>query len=205
MIWTLVILERDFYKRVVVILFATFILALNYNLFLVPNNLVIGGTSGLAIIFSRLFGWDTSVFLYVSSFVLLFFSFFCLGSHDTKISLVGGLFYPLMVTFSAPLALFLRSYFSFDNILLTILVSSFVYGLATGLIYKVGFNTGGADILVKIVNKFFHLPEGRCMFFVNGFIILFGISTSLFSFIILIRLFMLFCFCFCIRVLLIIF
>ena len=44
------ILQKDFYKRLFIILIGTYLLALDYNLFLLPNHFVIGGTSGLAII-----------------------------------------------------------------------------------------------------------------------------------------------------------
>jgi len=39
-------------------LIGVFLLALNYNLFLVRNELVIGGMSGLAIVFNKLLVWN---------------------------------------------------------------------------------------------------------------------------------------------------
>ena len=65
------ILQKDLYKRLVIILIGTYLLALNYNLFLLPNHLVIGGTSGLAIIFEELFGWNPNLFLYFSYFFFI--------------------------------------------------------------------------------------------------------------------------------------
>ena len=168
------ILQKDFYKRLFIILIGTYLLALDYNLFLLPNHFVIGGTSGLAIIFEELFGWNPNLFLYFSSFVLIILSFSFLGFEDTKVSIIGSLFYPVMVSFTAPVANFLRPYLTFDNILITIIIASVLYGLANGIIYKVGFNTGGSDILMKIVNRYFHLPESKSLVILNGTIILFG-------------------------------
>ena len=65
------VLKKDFYKRVLVILLGVFLLALTYNLFLYPYNLVIGGTTGLSIVVEPLFAGDPQFFF-------LFVNFFCL-------------------------------------------------------------------------------------------------------------------------------
>ena len=44
--------KEKIYKQLGLV-FGAFLLAVNYNLFLLPNNLVIGGTSGLSIIFQN--------------------------------------------------------------------------------------------------------------------------------------------------------
>ena len=187
---TKLILQKDFYKRLVVILIGTYLLALTYNLFLLPNHFVIGGISGLAIVFEDLFDWNANTFIYLSSIFLVLLSIIILGFKDTKVSIIGSIFYPFMVSFTVPVANFLRPFFTFDNVLITIILASFFYGVANGLIYKVGFNTGGSDILMKIVSKFFPMPEGKCLTILNGCIILlggavFGIKNVIYSIIIL--------------------
>ena len=59
-----------------------------------------------------------------------------------------------MVSATVPLAEFLKAYFIFDNFLIVILLTGLVDGFANGIIYKSGFNTGGSDILMKILNKY---------------------------------------------------
>ena len=41
-----------------------FLLAMCYNLFLLPNNFVTGGMNGLAIIFNKIFGLNHTIFIY---------------------------------------------------------------------------------------------------------------------------------------------
>ena len=53
--------------------FGTFCLALCYNLFFVPNNFVVGGTSGLAQITEELTGFNSQIFIYFSSIILLLY------------------------------------------------------------------------------------------------------------------------------------
>ncbi len=185
------IFQKDFYKRTWIIILGTYMLALNYNLFLTPNHFVIGGTSGLSIVFESLLGWNANLFLYISSFVLIILSYFTLDKEDFNASLVGSILYPIMVSFTKPVAEFFMPYVTFDNILLTIIVTAFIHGLANGLIYKVGFNTGGSDILMKIIHKFGHIPEGKALLFLNAIIILlggfvFGLEKVIYAIIILV-------------------
>ena len=58
--------------------------------------------------------------------------------------------------------------------LITVLVAGILSGIANGLIYKTGFTTGGSDIIMKILNKYAKIPEGKAIFVVNLIIMLFG-------------------------------
>ncbi len=185
------IFKKDLFQRFVIIIVGVFLLALNYNLFLRPNDLVIGGTSGLSIVFEDLFGWEPTTFLYGATVVLLILSFIFLGWKRTRTSLIGSILYPIFITLTAPLAEVLSYYVYFDSIVLLILVTSILYGVGNGIIYKVGFDTGGSDIIMRILNKYSHLPEGKSAFVTQIFIILlggfvFGMNHMIYAIIILI-------------------
>ncbi len=181
---------QDFFPRFVMIVVGVFCLSINYNLFLLPNHLVIGGTSGLSIVCETLLGWDPNLFLYVTTAILLILSFLLLGVKKTGVSIIGSIMYPFFVTLTAPLAEFLKYYIEFDNIILLILAVSILYGIGNGLVYKAGFDTGGSDIIMKILNKYCHLPEGKSIFITQIIIILcggfvFGINNLIYALIIL--------------------
>jgi len=169
-----VIQKKDFFPRIVLLIIGVFLLALNYNLFLLPNHLVIGGTTGLSIVFESLLGWNPNIFLYVCTGLLMIVSFIFLGVKQTSASIVGSILYPLFVTLTAPLANIMLEYIHFDNIILLILAVGLLYGCANGIIYKVGFDTGGSDIIMRILHKYFHMPEGKSAFATQILIILFG-------------------------------
>ena len=63
------IFMKDFFPRFVIFIVGVFLLGLNYNLFLRPNHLVIGGMSGLSIVLN-LYLDGTQMFSYI---VLLLF------------------------------------------------------------------------------------------------------------------------------------
>ena len=170
-------LKKNFYLRISLLVLSIALLALNYNLFLAPNNYVIGGTSGLAIIIEKITGLNTSVFISITSFGLILLSFLILGKKDTIKSMIGAILYPLFVTATAPLAQFILPYLELDNALIVVLMAGIFCGISNGLIYKTGFNTGGSDIIMKIINKFCKIPEGKAIFSINLFIILLGLMT----------------------------
>lgn len=154
--------------------FGTFCLALCYNLFFVPNDIVVGGTSGLAIIIEELTGFNSQVFIYAASFVLLLVSYAFLGKEETKRTVVGSVLYPIFITFTSPIANFLLQYLTFQEILVTVVLASLLYGFSNGIIYKFGYTTGGSDVIMQVLCKYFHLSEGTSSIIFNILIILFG-------------------------------
>lgn len=154
--------------------FGTFCLALCYNLFFVPNNLVVGGTSGLAIVIEELTGFDKQIFIYITSIGLLIVSYVLLGKEETKRTVIGSLLYPIFVTFTAPIAKFLLIYLTFQEILVTVVLASLLYGFSNGIIYKFGYTTGGSDVMMKVLCKYFHFSEGTSSIIFNIIIILLG-------------------------------
>lgn len=169
-----IVSNRNRLLRTLYMIIGVFLLALNYNLFFVEYNLVTGGVSGLAIVFHDWLGWNDKIFIYVANALLLLLSYFTLGRNKTKKSLVGSILYPIMITFTLPLSRLLAPYFRFDDFIITLLFTSIIYGFANGLIYKTGYNTGGSDIIMHIMCKYLHMPEGRANFTSSVVIILFA-------------------------------
>lgn len=182
--------KKNFYLKIFLFILSVALLALNYNLFLVPNNFVIGGTSGLAIIIKKLFNLDTAIFIGVSGAFLMILAIIFLGWKETSRALIGAILYPFFISMTAPLANFLLNYIEFDSTLLLALIGGTLCGIANGLLYKTGFTTGGSDILMKIVNKYGKMPEGKAVFSVNIIImifgaIIFGVNQFIYSLIVL--------------------
>lgn len=158
----------------VTFVFGTFCLALCYNLFFVPNNLVVGGTSGLALVVEEATGFNSQIFIYISSLLLLLISFIFLGKEVTKKTIIGSLLYPLFVTFTLPIAKVLLNFLTFQEILVTVVLASIMYGVSNGMIYKSGYTTGGSDVVMKIMCKYLHFSEGNATLTFNIIIILLG-------------------------------
>lgn len=168
-----------------------FLYALCFNLFLIPNDLVVSGFSGVAIVFQKLLGWDPTMFIYITNGLLLVICFIFLGWKATKKNIAGSIMYPVMITFSKPIAVFLDNYIIGDDFYLILLFAIILYGISSGLIYRAGFSTGGSDIIMQILNRYLKISESQSMVWANGLIIVsgmivFGFNKGVYSFIILI-------------------
>ena len=85
------------FKNYINVIIGMLICAISYNLFLLPNNIVFGGLSGLSIILNEYFNIIPAVFIFGTSLFLSFFSLFLLGKELTFKGIIGAAFYSLFV------------------------------------------------------------------------------------------------------------
>ncbi len=168
------VLNKNRIPRLTLMILGTFLLGLNYNMFLKPNDFIVGGTTSLAIIFNDLFGWNDQIFIYVTAIILIGISFIFLGKDKTLKSIFGSILYPIMITFTAPLGEYLASKFVFEDMITIVALTSILYGVAYGIVYKMEYTTGGSDVIMQIMCKYMHISEGKASMLSNVFIILFG-------------------------------
>lgn len=183
--------KKNIISRTIIMLIGVMILALNYNIFLLNNNLVVGGTSGLAVILKALWNIPPAEFIFISGLILIIVSFIFIGKEQTGRTIVGAIIYPIFIKVTTPIATAIIPHVTFDSLFLSAIVGGLLFGLANGLIYKTGFSTGGSDVIIQILNKYLKIPTGKSVFFTYIVIIctgvfVFGINTMLYSIIVLI-------------------
>lgn len=135
--------------RLFSLIISCFFLAFIYNEYLVENNIVTGGISGLAILIKAATNLDTTAFINVSNVILIVLSFIILGRKKTVDQLIGTAIYLLMVNITSPITKVVD--FSFDSNIIMIVFVSIIYGISSGFIYRAGYSTGGTDFLTHIL------------------------------------------------------
>ena len=153
-------------------LLGIFLISINYNMFLLPDNLVIGGVSGITIILKRLFNLNPVLVMYAFNFTFIIISFFALGTKKTCKSIMGAVLYPLFIALTVPLVEMLNVTFQSDIIM--ILVSGILYGTGMGLVYKGGYTTGGTDLLVQIFGDKKKISIGSGLLVINSIVVICG-------------------------------
>ena len=165
--------------RILIYIICCFCIALSYNMFFVPNSIVTGGMSGLAIVFKKAFGISTSTFLLISTIILLIFNWIFLGTEKAKKNIVCAIAFPILVNLTEPLTASIN--IEFNSYMLTILVGALTYSIPLGMVYKIGYSTGGTDLIIQVICKFAKTSIGQAGNYINILIIftssfLFGIS-----------------------------
>ena len=161
---------KNIIKRYSTLIIGLFLYALAYNLFLKPNDIVAGDVDGIANIFKSII--DPNLLITILCVSLLIISFPLLGIKTSLGSVIGTLVFPLFVTLTSDIA----NYINIDSsdLLLIAIVAGVVRGVGYGLTFKMGFTTGGTDILNQIVAKYFHTSIGTAMMIVDGSIVVAG-------------------------------
>ena len=162
------IYKKDRLTRYTFFVLGVLIVAIAFNIFILPNDIVFG-VSGVAVIFKKLFGTDPSLVILIGSLILLVLSYILMGKEKTTNSVVGSLLYPIFVKLTEWL-IPLVDLGTTEPFLIAIFGAA-ISGFGFGLIFKSGFTTGGTDILNQIVSKYFKMSIGNAMFFTDGLII----------------------------------
>lgn len=161
--------EKSKYKRLVRFIIGCFLVAIAYNLFLAPNDIVAGGVGGIAIILNELFKFDYSTVILIGNIILLIVSYIFLGKEKTRGSILGSLFFPICVKLTSDIG----TYIDIDNsqLLLSAVFGGVLYGFGAGMIFKAGYTGGGTDILSQLINKYLKLSVGKSILCTDGTIV----------------------------------
>ena len=140
-------------------------------MFKFPNNFSFGGISGLSIVLDK-YGVNPSAFILIANIILLIIAFFVLGFDSAKNQLVGSLLYPIFIE-ATKLITDRIDLGSTEMVVIAILGGVFA-GVGYGLIYKSNFSTGGTDVIIEILCKFFKVSMGTAGLICNSIIIALG-------------------------------
>jgi uncharacterized membrane-anchored protein YitT (DUF2179 family) len=163
--------KKSFFKELqsyAIITFGLFVMALGWTAFLIPNEILGGGVSGIATLIFWSFGLPVGVSVLAINAVLIVFAMRILGSGfgvKTIYSIV------VLSAFFAGLQYYIREPFVTDKFLASI-VGAVMSGSAMGFIFTQGSSTGGTDIVALIVNKYRNISPGKIILFLDVFIIL---------------------------------
>ena len=158
--------------RTIYILLSLIISAFVYNMFLLPLSLVTGGTSSLATITYYLYDIDPAIMIFIISATCVLLSFLYLGIERTTGSILACIAYPIIVKLTANInQLF---YIDKSDILLIVIFAGVLSGIASGLMYKSGYSSGGLPIISQILFEKFKISVVTSSMIINIIIIIIG-------------------------------
>lgn len=147
------------------IVVGSFIAALSFNAFLMPNLIVSGGISGVSTITKSVFSWDPSIVQLVSNIPLLLICFIFLGKEVGYKSILGSLILPSfigMLDFIKPWT---------DTPLLAALFGGILTGIGLGIVFRAKASTGGTAIIARMIHEYIKLPLGMSVALIDGLVI----------------------------------
>ena len=143
------------YKLLLVVLGnATYALAV--KLFILPNDLMTGGTTGIALVINHYFnGVSISAFVLGFNILMLLVGLALLGKKFAFSTIVSSIAYPMA------LELFDRLFGNVvltEDMLLNTIFAGLGIGVGLGIVIRNGASTGGMDIPPLVLNRYFKIP-----------------------------------------------
>ncbi|SDY98114.1 YitT family protein [Thermoactinomyces sp. DSM 45892] len=153
-------------RNILSILIGAFIAAVGINYFAIPNQLAEGGFTGIALLANYQFGLSPGWIILGLNIPLFFVGYRVFGKQTLFYTLIGTTSFSLFIEWTAGLGS------SRQDVLLASLYTGVLVGIGLGLIFRVGGTTGGADIIARLMNKYFGWSMGKTMFIFDFFVIL---------------------------------
>lgn len=150
----------------VYILIGSAIVAVSFNVFLLPNRVASGGVSGISTIAYAVFGWQPAYVQWALNIPLFISGVVLLGRQFGVKTLVGTLFLPFVVYLTKDVEP------ATHDPLLGSLFGGIGVGLGLGIVFRGKASTGGTDLAAQIIHKYTGLSLGMCVILIDGLIVL---------------------------------
>lgn len=157
----------------ITILAGNTIYALAVVLFILPNDLITGGTTGIALTMEHFFGISVSGFVMVFNLCMFILGALVLGKKFALTTIISTFYYPVVLGFFERA---LAQVHLTDDIILNTVFAGMMIGVAIGIVVKAGASTGGMDIPPLVLNKTLRIPVSVSMYVFDCAILLLQLS-----------------------------
>ncbi|MFD2044242.1 YitT family protein [Ornithinibacillus salinisoli] len=156
------------------------LVALSYNIFLLPAKLAAGGISGISTILFELYMWSPALTQFFINAPIFIIGWFALGKDFSGKTLVGTFWVPFIIWLSEDIP------YTITNPILGAIYGGIILGVGLGIVYKGNGSTGGTAAIAQIVKKFTGISSGYSQLIVDGVvvissIIVFNLELTLFA------------------------
>ncbi|WP_441945138.1 YitT family protein [Paenibacillus sp. 2TAB23] len=147
------------------LLIGSIIVAISFNMFMVPNGIASGGVSGVSILVQRIANITPAITQWAINIPLFIAGLWLLGKRFGAKTALGSIILPLFVLltdgFQSPT----------DNPLLAAIYGGIGVGLGLGLVFRGGASTGGLDLAAQILHRYTGLPLSLAIVCFDGCVI----------------------------------
>ena len=152
---------KNLFKEYAIITGGTIIVAVAVFFFMLPSNLTVGSGTALAMVLSNFIPLPVSVITFIMNAVLLTVGFLLVGPEFGAKTVYCSLMMPVFM------GIFEQIFPDFQSItddpLLDMICYILVVAVGLAILFPRNASSGGLDIVVKIINKYFKVDMGKAM------------------------------------------
>ena len=152
--------EKLDWKSLIWILAGNTCYALAVTMFVLPNGLITGGTTGLALFFYNQLGVPVQVVVSIFNVVMFVLGALVLGKKFAFTTIISTFYYPFILSVLQGIPALASPT---EDKLLAVIFSGLMIGAGIGAVLRVGASTGGMDIPPLVLNKKMGIPVSLSM------------------------------------------
>lgn len=145
--------------------------AVGYTAFILPEKVVMGGVSGLSALIFYATGFPPGYSIWLLNFLMLGIAIKTLSRKFIYRTFIGVTMLAVVVAVLQPFFVAHPVITAGEDKFMHVLIGGLMGGIGLGVIYSHNGSTGGTDILIAILNKYFRMSFGRAMQFIDFTII----------------------------------
>lgn len=130
-------------------------------LFILPNGLAMGGSTGIALTVNHFFNVPLSLFVLIFNIAMFILGALLLGRKFAVTTAISTFYYPFMLEVFQKI---IGSYSVTDDIFLNTFFAGLFMGASLGIVVRAGASTGGMDVPPLVLNKYFGVPVSVSMY-----------------------------------------
>lgn len=157
--------------RLFMITAGSFLLAVAFNTYMLPHEIIAGGITGFAMLVQKLTSFPAGVQYILYNIPLFLLGWRHLGALYLAYSIVGTL---LVSVFLDTIPVFPQIFTR--DILLGSIFGGAVAAVGSGIVIRSGGSSGGLDIVGALIQKYLNIPIGTVGMAINAIIILLSIA-----------------------------
>lgn len=150
----------------VMLLLGSLIMAVSFNMFLNPNQVVAGGVAGISTIAQHLMGLSPAITQWGLNIPLFILGVWLLGGQSGIKAAAGSIALPLFVLLTSHLEVLTT------NTLLASIYGGIGIGLGLGIVFRGRGSTGGLSLAAQILHKYTGITLGYSVALIDGLVIL---------------------------------
>ena len=162
-------------KNFLFIILGNLIFALGIATFVIPNGLIMGGSTGLALSVQHFLGIDITITVAIINIVTFLAGLFILGKKFAATTLISTFIFPFFLNYFKDIE---KLKHITSDTLLSAIFAALLVGTGVGIVLRVGASTGGLDIPAIILNKKRGVPIAIVLYAIDISILL---SQMIFS------------------------
>lgn len=154
------------------ILIGSILYALSTVLFIFPNSLLLGGTSGISVILNSFIDFSPGMILTVINTALIILAFIVLGKEMAVKTLVGSVLTTASVAVIEKVIVLEKPVI--PNPYISAIVGAAIIAVASGIMFYCNSSSGGTDVIALIVRKFSNINIGKALLITDILIVIVG-------------------------------